>query len=546
MTDLTASRPVPRLGDRFLVVNTLGDGGTATVYLSYDTRGRGWVALKALHKRYIDDEEMQRRFAFEARALEMLRHPNIPRLVEFAPESRPPFMAMELARCGSAMDWVRKHGPMPPQMACEVVIQVCDAVAEAHGKGMIHRDIKPHNVLLDDTGLIKLTDFGIARLDDTTSLTATGSQIGTFSFMAPEQRSDTKTVDLRADVYSLGSSFYTMLTGRTSAELFVAESDDSLMQAVPEPLRPIILTATKYQPDERFESAEAMREAVRAVLPTLDPPPPEAPPLVPTLEPLPSGPPARIPTSRAFPELEGLVAGLGDASNAPTSVPPQSGWSSLPYRMPARHAQQRTRPQELAPPAMLAPVRNSTPKSLSRDPAPVRVEPGPTKPSHLAPQDGSGAGISSRVAIQVTVLLLGLVGLVGLFVVAVLGAGAVTVTMAQHGAVEQALKLRAAVHAESTLVSKMRGDRTEVRRALERFENAEAEDAQIRAAIDFISTVEQARARPDSFEHGAEVQVQRLRAARENYLQARRTWASSVTQFPGRVAHGWGVVSGPR
>ncbi|MEO0604616.1 MAG: serine/threonine-protein kinase [Myxococcota bacterium] len=224
MTDPNASRPVPRLGDRFLVVNTLGDGGTATVYLAYDTQSHTWVALKALHKKYIDDEEMQRRFGFEARALQILTHPNVPRLVHYAPDSRPPFMAMELARCGSAMDWVRKHGAMPAQMACQVIVQVCDAVGDAHEKGMIHRDIKPHNVLLDDTGVSKLTDFGIARLDDATSLTATGSQIGTFSFMAPEQRSDTKTVDQRADIYSLGSSFYTMLTSRTSAELFTKRS----------------------------------------------------------------------------------------------------------------------------------------------------------------------------------------------------------------------------------------------------------------------------------------------------------------------------------
>lgn len=543
MTDPTATRPVPQLGDgRFLIVNTLGDGGTATVYLAFDMAAREWVALKALQKKYIDDEEMRRRFSFEARALELLPHPNIPRLIHYAPDSRPPFLAMELARCGSAMDWVRKHGPMPPTMACDVICQVCDAVAEAHSQGMIHRDIKPHNVLLDDTGVCKLTDFGIARLNSATSLTATGSQIGTFSFMAPEQRSDTKAVDTRADIYSLGSSFYTLLTGRTSAELFVAESDDSLMNTVPEVLRPIILTATRYQPDERYASAVELRAAVLEALPNLPPPSPESPPLVPKLDVLPGGPPSRIPVSRTFPELEGLAAPRADGESSHHHTQPTgSGWSSLPYRMPNRgRGHRRVRSGELVAPAMLSPQNNASPKSLTPKPQPQAYIPAPPP---LRPHDPE---LPSAVpfAIQATALLLALVGLMGMFVMGVLGAGALSVMLAQWAADEKATELLTTVQNQVTLLDRIKGDPTQVESAFERFREAKGEE-QVKAAIAFVAALEQAEQRR-VLEQAAAPEVNALRGARDAYLRARQAWASSITRFPGRIAHGWGVVRGPQ
>ena len=197
---------------------------------------------------------MRRRFSQEADALDRLRHPNVPRLIAHEPNSTPPFMAMELARCGSTMDWVRDHGPMPAPMAADVMFQVCEALAEAHAAGIVHRDVKPHNFLLDDNGVCKLTDFGIARLSDNTSMTQTGSQIGTFSYMAPEQRSDTKSVDQRADIYSVGASLYTLLTGKANAELFVADKDDELLADVPVQFRNVIVKATRYKPELRYAS----------------------------------------------------------------------------------------------------------------------------------------------------------------------------------------------------------------------------------------------------------------------------------------------------
>jgi len=539
MSDPTASRPVPRLGERFLVVNTLGDGGTATVYLAYDQRTGAWNALKALHRKYLDDEEIKHRFGFEARALELLEHPNVPKLVHYAPESRPPFMVMELARCGSVMDWVRKHGSMPARTACDVILQVCDAVAAAHGAGMIHRDIKPHNLLLDDTGVCKLTDFGIARLGDSPSLTATGSQIGTFSFMAPEQRSDTKAVDLRADIYSLGASFYTMLTGRTSAELFVAESDDSLMASVPEPLRDIILRATKYQPDERYASAEELREVIRGRLHELEPPSRGAPPLVPELAPLPRRAPRRIPASRSFPELEGLVPGLmGDEEAPPAQEELASGssWSALPYTMPERRLPRRSR-VETSGPVMLAPVRNSTPQELSRVPAPRRIP----APSTLSAPESEPR---PPAMVQLTVVLLGLVGLVALFVTGVLAAGAWSVTSAQHSTLVRERHLLTTVQTEASLLSRMRGDPAAVSEALQQFRAADRE-SQVQAAIAFVEVVEAAQDQ-GRLERAARPQVDRLRSAREAYLEARQEWSGSVSEFPGRIAHGWGVVTGPR
>ncbi|MEZ4241648.1 MAG: serine/threonine-protein kinase, partial [Myxococcota bacterium] len=252
-----ALRAPPRVGGRFAVVDQLGDGGTATVFLAWDTQERQWCALKTLQFRHLRDADIRRRFGQEAEALRSLVHPNIPRLVAYDGDATPPYMAMELARCGSTMDWVRDHGPMPPTLAGDVIFQVCEALATVHAAEMVHRDVKPHNVLFDDLGVCKLTDFGIARISDATSLTQTGSQIGTFSFMAPEQRTDTKSVDHRADIYSVGASLYTLLTGKTSAELFVADSDDAILAHVPDALRGLILKATRYRPEERYQTIQA-------------------------------------------------------------------------------------------------------------------------------------------------------------------------------------------------------------------------------------------------------------------------------------------------
>lgn len=315
----SSRRVPPRLGGgRFVVCDNLGDGGTSGVYLAWDADHRQWVALKALLHTHLKDQQMIQRFRAEAATMARLEHPNIARILFHDMDATPPYLVMDLARCGSAMAWVKQNGPMPTGLAVDVMAQMCEALSQAHDQGVIHRDIKPHNFLLDDEGVCKLTDFGIARVDDTTSMTATGSQIGTFSFMAPEQRSDTKRVDLRADIYSLGASFYTLITARTSAELFIAEDEDGILEKVPPPFRPVIVRACQYAADDRYQDVRSFQTALLAAQSQLPSDQRAVPDLLRPSGPLPDGPP---PFLAKHVDVDDLNRSLGMSLDTPTYVP---------------------------------------------------------------------------------------------------------------------------------------------------------------------------------------------------------------------------------
>jgi hypothetical protein len=227
---------------------------------------------------------------------------------------------MELARGGSAMDWVRRYGPMPAALAIDLAISVCAGLAAAHGAGVVHRDVKPHNFLIHEDGSCRIADFGIARTD-AQGLTLTGVQIGTFSYMAPEQRSGTKNVDYRADVYGVGASLYTLLTGTASSELFVADQDDSLLEAVPEALKRVILTATQYNREDRYEGVTQLSQALRRVRSSITEPPRTA-TLARGLLELPATPPAYALPGADLDDLErALAGGASDLSGAQRPTP---------------------------------------------------------------------------------------------------------------------------------------------------------------------------------------------------------------------------------
>ncbi len=257
---LTSRTPV-RLADRYRVVATLGVGGAAGVYLAWDDVRAMWVAVKALSEGVLADAATRARFEREVETMKRLDDPHVTKIHDAFIDHRPPFMVMELARGGSAMAYVRRHGPMAVSVALHVAEQACRGLVAAHAAGVIHRDVKPHNLLIHDDGRVSVGDFGIARTDDD-GLTMTGVQLGTFSFMAPEQRSGTKEVDARADVYGIGASLFTLITGKASSELFVAQQDHSLVEGVPEGLKRIILAATQYNREDRYESAEQLAAAI--------------------------------------------------------------------------------------------------------------------------------------------------------------------------------------------------------------------------------------------------------------------------------------------
>lgn len=272
-------RATPR-SDRYQVVEKLGEGGMAVVYRAVDNTQRRWCALKVLHPEYRDNEVVRQRFEAEGRAMSRLRHRNLIEVWDVQVEADPPFFAMELATGGSVNDWVQQHGAMPPRMAVDILIQMCKALRVAHDEGLVHRDVKPQNILVTRRGVCKLTDFGIARHDDGAGLTQDGSGLGTLGFIAPEQKDEASRVDHRADIYSLGATLHFLLTGRTTLDLYLADQEPEMMDQVPEPLREAITRATRYRPDDRHATVNDLAKALFQARGSLPEDPADTPSLV--------------------------------------------------------------------------------------------------------------------------------------------------------------------------------------------------------------------------------------------------------------------------
>lgn len=202
------------MGDRYRLDTVLGRGGIATVWAGVDIRLDRPVAVKVLGSAATADPAMLRLLDQEARTLARLAHPNIVAVYDLGTEADVPYVVMELVE-GDDLRQRLARGPLDPPEAVRIATQICDALQAAHEAGVVHRDIKPDNVLLTRSGIVKICDFGIARLQQssTAQATAHGSVIGTASYMAPEQASGGP-VDARADLYALGCVLYEMLASR--------------------------------------------------------------------------------------------------------------------------------------------------------------------------------------------------------------------------------------------------------------------------------------------------------------------------------------------
>ncbi|WP_239989481.1 serine/threonine-protein kinase [Corallococcus macrosporus] len=233
------------LGQKYQLRQRIGVGGMGTVYEAEQLDTGRTVAVKVLQQHLIGVPAMHARFRREAQATAGLRHPNIVEVMDFhdAPDE-PPYLVMELLRGQTLNTLLKKEGPLPVARAAAIAHQVAIALVTAHQAGVIHRDIKPDNIFLVDTGTealqVKLLDFGVARLmheDDATALgTANGAWVGTPSYMAPEQIR-CRPVDGRADIYSLGACLYQMVTGQRPID--VADNValvSAVMHDVPAPL----------------------------------------------------------------------------------------------------------------------------------------------------------------------------------------------------------------------------------------------------------------------------------------------------------------------
>ena len=252
---------------RYELFEPIGSGGMATVYRAHDHRLGVARAIKVLLPSYASKDRVRARFEAEARTMAVLDHPNIVRVYDVGASEETAWIVMELVEGGSLLDKIGEFG-IDENDCLKVTAQVLEALAVAHAHGVVHRDIKPHNVLLSKTGLVRITDFGIARCAGLTedSFTKTGTVMGTWAFMAPEQRVNAKGVDHTADLYGTGATLFTMCTGQTPMDLFAADLAPDMLSRVPETLEPIIRRATRYNREERYPNAASMLEAVQTAL----------------------------------------------------------------------------------------------------------------------------------------------------------------------------------------------------------------------------------------------------------------------------------------
>ena len=242
----------------------------AEVYRAYDQGLGRWRAIKIMLPDYVRKRKLRARFETEAKAMALLDHKNIVRVYDVGQHNGAPFIVMELCPGGSLEAWLIDQGPFSPTLAIDCVQQICTGVTEAHANGVIHRDIKSQNILVGTDGRCKITDFGIAQTE-LTSFTNTGSAMGTLGFMAPEQRSDAKKVDVRSDVYSIGATLYNLLTGKIPTHLFAADQDDEILAGIEPEMLAVIKKATEYKREARYQTVQELSDALTVLAPVAPP-----------------------------------------------------------------------------------------------------------------------------------------------------------------------------------------------------------------------------------------------------------------------------------
>ena len=265
------------LGDRYTLLEVLGDGGMARVYLANDNVLERDVALKVLRELYADDEAFVERFRREARSAAALNHHSIVQVYDQGRgEDGTYYIAMEYVPGGTLKERIQREGPLDHHEAAGIAARVAEALQTAHGRGIVHRDIKPQNVLLTASGEAKVADFGIARAASSKTVTETNLILGTSAYMSPEQAMG-EPVGPASDLYSLGVVLYEMLTGeqpfRADDPIATAMKhlDDPpphpgrANPAVPGELDALVVKLLAKNPEDRYASAAALAEDLRRV-----------------------------------------------------------------------------------------------------------------------------------------------------------------------------------------------------------------------------------------------------------------------------------------
>jgi beta-lactam-binding protein with PASTA domain/tRNA A-37 threonylcarbamoyl transferase component Bud32 len=263
------------IGNRYEIITRIGVGGMANVYQARCTILNRIVTVKVLRSELAEDKDFVRRFQLEAQAVASLSHPNIVSIYDVGEEDGLPYLVMEYVEGANLKEIIKNRGPLSPSEAVNIGIQVCAALAHAHSKGIIHRDIKPHNILVTPGGRVKVTDFGLARVLSMPSATMTqsGTVMGSVHYFSPEQARGEEATP-QSDLYSLGVVLYETLSGEVpfqgdnpvSIALKHLQEEPTGLRLknpeIPSELEDIILKAMSKDPAKRFVSAREMQRAL--------------------------------------------------------------------------------------------------------------------------------------------------------------------------------------------------------------------------------------------------------------------------------------------
>lgn len=405
------SLSIPRVyASRYEIARPLGEGAFSRTFVARDTVLQREVALKVLRREHQSNSEFSARFDREAQAAARISHPNVVPIFDFGREDDLPFIVMQFIDGRTLRQFDREEGPLTIEEVISVGRQVLDGLAAIHDEGIIHRDIKPQNVLLDNRMVARLTDFGVAFLNNDVTLTETGTTLGTAAYMAPEQATG-RTVGPPADIYSVGVMLYELLTGRLPFQgdnpvqvLYRHVSDlpprpRDLNPRIPIELEAIILRALAKIPSDRYLDARAMRDhlsgkpptpAAAALSETVRAEPrqfsqPAAPPAAPTRRtrtPLPAPKPHRrrlwvLPAALAIAALAIIIvafvmsglAGGGDDTNSAGTSPTATG-----VQIPGGIVSSPTATQE----ETVAGTSTATPTATATETAPTATDGLPT------------------------------------------------------------------------------------------------------------------------------------------------------------------------
>ncbi|MFD9880331.1 protein kinase [Streptomyces alboflavus] len=413
-------------GGRYQLRDLLGEGGMASVHLAYDTVLDRQVAIKTLHTELGREQSFRERFRREAQSVAKLTHTNIVSVFDTGEDdlggATMPYIVMEYVEgkpLGSVLDAaIQQYGAMPSDQALKITADVLAALEISHEMGLVHRDIKPGNVMMTKRNVVKVMDFGIARAmqSGVTSMTQTGMVVGTPQYLSPEQALG-RGVDARSDLYSVGIMLFQLVTGRLPFEadspLAIAYAHvqeepvapSSINRSLPPAIDAIVARALKKNPNERFPTAEAMRDECLRVAQSFQAAAPSIVPGAQTASGAGVGSAVFPPVDTATPAAGGVQTPYqpgpyGPATPAPTPTPGY-GYPQQGYQTPA-------------PTNAYAPQAAQTPPPYNLSPQPATTAPSPT--------GGSGGGRKRNMPV-----------IVGSIVVALLAIGGVIAAVTMNG-----------------------------------------------------------------------------------------------------------------